>query len=380
MKILAFGDAQLGAHGRLDDQREVMERIARLAVDRHVDLVLDGGDTLEGGEVKPEHLRVFADFVATLRDAGIPVVAVQGNGRHDRHRGSEGLDIFREIPGVTVASTPDVYRFDGCTVAAMPWVSPARLQATYGSAANRDEVNAHVAELLVGVAQDLNEDCRRVGPDLPAVLLTHFAISGASLPTGLPVDMLREPVLPLAELEALGFGAIVASHIHRPQLLTGELGGGPVFFTGSPMAHDFGEAGFEHGVWILDDMRPEFVAMESRALVTLDIDPDEFRDPDAAWCPENVDGALVRVRYTATTEQVRHLDLAAIRAQLHATGAHAVQVDAHIVRADRARVEGLDDSMSELDAVDEWVRVNEIDELVAGLMVEKTREYLAAVA
>jgi DNA repair exonuclease SbcCD nuclease subunit len=266
-------------------------------------------------------------------------------------------------------------------------VSPARLQARYGSAANRDEVNAHVAELLVNVAQGLLEDCRRVGTDLPAVLLTHFAISGASLPTGLPVDMLREPVLPLGELEALGFGAIVASHIHKPQLLTSELGGGPAFFTGSPMAHDFGGADFDHGVWLLEfadgGTRVSFEPVESRPLVTLDFDHEDAvaqiaLSASLGW--DIPDGALLRVRYAATAEQQRRIDIPLLRRQLLEAGAHAVNIEPQIIRADRARVEGLDDSLSELDALAEWVRVNEIDELLAGLMREKTVDYLAGVA
>jgi DNA repair exonuclease SbcCD nuclease subunit len=391
VKILAFGDAQLGAHGRLDDQADVLDKIASVAIDRNVDLVLNGGDTFEGGEIKPTELRVFADFIARLRDAGIPCLTVIGNGRHDRHRSADGLDIFREIPGVTVASSPDVYRFEGCMVAALPWVSPARLQAAYGASASRDEVTAHVTSLLIDVAQQLHEDCRQVAANLPAVLLTHFAISGASLPTGLPVEMLKEPVLPLQELEAVGFDAVVASHIHKPQLLSNpERDGTPhIFFTGSPMAHDHGESGFTHGVWLLaldtEEMHAEFVPIESRRLLTMEADLVD--KGDSAHLPwlwpddlEQIDGSIVRVKYRATADQARHIDIAAMRASLLEAGAHSVSVQPEIVRADRARVAGLDEGVSELDALEDWFRANTVEPGLADRMREKTREYLEAVA
>jgi DNA repair exonuclease SbcCD nuclease subunit len=387
VKILAFGDAQLGAHGRLDDQADVLDRIATLAIDRNVGLVLNGGDTFEGGEIKPADLRVFADFIARLRDAGIPCLTVLGNGRHDRHRSADGVSIFNEIPGVTVAATPDVYRFGGCTVGAMPWVSAAWLQAHFGAAASRAEVNAHMVDILVGqIAPGLLEDCRRVAPALSAVLLTHFAISGASLPTGLPVDLLSEPVLPLAELEAIGFDAVVASHIHKPQLLTSELGGGPVFFTGSPMAHGFGEADFDHGVWILDDMRPEFVPVESRKLVTLDYADVESLGADRRSFERldepvsSLDDAIVRVRFPVTPEELRRVDVPALRRELLDAGAHSVRIEPQVIRADRARVQGLDEGVSELDALEEWFRANTVEDGLAERMRAKTCEFLETVS
>jgi DNA repair protein SbcD/Mre11 len=427
VKIICTGDWQVGAHGRRDDQEQVIERIVDLAIERRADLFLHGGDVFHGPTVYPEDLGVVRRALARLRGAGIQVVIASGNGAHDQAmRGENALAVFSEYDGVSVFGTPGIFLERGIVVGVMPWVSPARLQARYGSAANRDEVNAHVAELLVNVAQGLLEDCRRVGTDLPAVLLTHFAISGASLPTGLPVDLMSEPVLPLGELEALGFDAVVASHIHKPQILSDEH---LVFFTGSPMAHDFGEAGFEHGVWILDfdllteeggvnesssgvhgqQMSPlrspendrsgrsfastsppaasgsavEFVPIESRPLITLDFDHEDAvaqiaLSASLGW--DIPDGAIVRLRYTATQEEQRRIDVLAIRRQLADAGAHSVQIDAQIVRADRARVEGLDGSLSELAAFDLWTETYDFERDLAGRMRAQLERYLETVA
>lgn len=391
---LCTGDWQIGAHGRRDDQEAVFHRIVDLACERGVDVFLHGGDVFHGPTVYPEDLASFRRPLARLREAGIPVVVACGNGSHDQAMRSEtALAVFDEYDGVSVFSRPGVFEMDGLVVAVLPWVSPARLVASRGGG-SREEINAEAALLLVDVARGLHDDCRQVAADLPAVLLTHFAISGASLPTGLPVSMLSEPVLPLAELEALGFDAVVASHIHKPQLLASrpddpEI---PIFFTGSPMPHDHGEEGYEHGVYILelDAVRntsvPEFVPVVSRPLVTLEWDHDE--DPDVFAeilngdfsMSDRVPGAIIRVRYTATADSARVLDTAALRRALLDAGAHSVVIQPDIVRADRARVAGVDESLSELAALDLWISEQGIAAGLADRMRDKTREYLEAVA
>jgi DNA repair exonuclease SbcCD nuclease subunit len=86
------------------------------------------------------------------------------------------------------------------------------------------------------------------------VLLLHWSISGASLPTGLSVDQLHEPVLEWAELDALGFDLIIASHIHVPQRLDDpKLGDATMgIYTGSPQPLSHGEGHYQHGVWLAE--------------------------------------------------------------------------------------------------------------------------------
>src|SRR5690606_20223496 len=66
--------------------------------------------------------------------------------------------------------------------------------------------------------------------------------------------------------------------------------------------------------------------------------------------------AIVRVRYRATEEQARHIDHAAIVRALEQAGAHRVYaIQPEIIREDRRRVEGLDETLSPLQALDMWV-------------------------
>ena len=423
-KLLCFGDAHLGQgpeygvppRGRLGDQDDVLQQIAQLAIDEAVGGVLCAGDVFEGPNIPPEQLDVFARFVEALQGR-IPVLSVVGNARHDAAmRATNGLAIFNHIDGIEVHAQPGVVAFAGCAVATLPWVHPGRLIAQRGGG-DRDEIHADAAQLLLDIAAQGLEDCARVAPGAPTILLGHWSVSGASLPNGLPVDQLREPVIALPDLEALGFDAIVAGHIHRPQLLETRVGSapGPIFYVGSPMPLNHGEASTDHGVWILDlpggasssvrapstpvdgqsngspagdagsTPAPRFIPIDSPRFVTLDYaDPDFFLSGCFDQTTELVDGtvadAIVRVRYRATSEQQAKIDVSQIRRDLFEAGAAVVKVQPEILRADRARVSGVDESLGELDALDLYVDANAIETGLADRMRARTRGYLEAAA
>jgi DNA repair exonuclease SbcCD nuclease subunit len=415
-RVLCTGDRQIGVGGpsRLADQEAIGHQIAQLAVDRDVDLILDGGDIFEGPTVDPEHLEAF---IRPLEQLGglIPIVAITGNGRHDRAtREVTALAPLRHVPGLTIASTPQVVPVAGVAAACLPWVSVSRLVAARDGG-DRDEANVDAGELLLRVAEGLRDECGREWPGVPCVLLAHWSISGAAYPNGLPVDGAREPILPLAGLEQLGFDAIVASHIHQPQhaLRDGtwcriEYSAGgpasgtthPVFYTGSPQHHDHGDGGQSRGVWVLTfgegavvppgssaalspDVTAEFVPLNGRRFVTVDADPawldDIARD---GWHPKDnqLEEAIVRLRYTASRDQARRIDQSSLRQALLDAGARTVTVEPTIVREQTARIPGLDESLGELDALDLFLAQHPELEPLADRMRERATTYLEAVA
>ena len=427
-KLLATGDLHIGAgpeYGRtpgdrLRDQEQVWTSILELAVDEAVDGVLFAGDAFEGPTPTSEHYDAFLRPIQRVLQGRIPLLAVSGNGKHDSAmRSTNALAVFDGL-GLRVSSTPDVYKFAGCAVATLPWVHPGRLIAQRGGG-DRDEIHADVAQLLLDIAAQGLEDCARVAPGAPTILLGHWSVSGASLPNGLPVDQLREPVIALPDLEALGFDAIVAGHIHRPQLLETRVGSapGPIFYVGSPMPLNHCEASTDHGVWILDlpggasssvrapstpvdgqsngspagdagsTPAPRFIPIDSPRFVTLDYDfVDDERTLEQladGWHEElagmpNIDDAIVRVRYRVKSDDARKIDVAAVRRLLFDAGAAVVKVQPDIVRADRARVEGVDESLGELDALDLYIDANAIETGLADRMRARTRDYIEAAA
>lgn len=399
MKLLCFGDLHLGqgSHipGRLDDQQAVLGRIAGIAVERGVDGILFAGDAFEGPTVPPEQLQVFARFVEACRLADVPILAITGNGKHDAAvRDTNGLAIFDHIDGIEVHSQPTWVEFAGCAVATLPWVHPGRLIARAGRDIERDEVNRIAAELLVDVARELANE---MPADKPKITLGHWSVSGTALPAGLPVDDLREPVLSAAALDDLGFDHIVMGHIHRPQTICSN-----GFYTGSPMPLNHGEAHVGHGVAILhvgerqeiDFPGAEYVEIDSPRFITVEaelVDRD-VDDPHAALTEvldaEEIargnlalyDDAIVRFRFNATREQLRRVDVSALRHWLTAAGARSVKIEPTIVREQRARVEGVDEQLDELAALDLYIAANDLDEQLAASMRHRTRDYLEAVA
>lgn len=391
-RLLAFGDTQIGvATVTLAEQQKVLERIVQTALDHSVDLVLHGGDVFEGPVVTPEHLRMFIDAVRPLRDNEVPLVVIRGNGRHDlATRSVHALDVLREMePWVEISDRPSVIWQKGFfAVATLPWVQPGHLIAQMNGQASHDQVADLASLMLMQIADGLHDQIVNFKPEAKSVLLAHWAISGAKLPTGLPVDQLREPVLSWPDLDAIGFDVIVGAHVHEPQILSDPAFGDKTvgLVVGSPQQLNHGEPG-EHGCWLVDigeAIRPgavhaDFIPIESQRFVTLDWDHgkdaavyDEILNGDfshSAAVPNNI----VRIRFKATEEAARRIDHRALREALINAGAAKVTIEPRIQRSARTRSEAITDQLGPLDALDAYCDAQTVEPL----MRERMRETLA---
>jgi len=393
-RFLACGDLHLDcgpdlgrAPGdRLREQEEVWRRCLEIAVEEDVDAVLFAGDAFHKARPSPEALLAFErPLIGFKGDArGFPFIAVLGNHDVAGVALGTGLEVFHEAGLLTLAREPAIHTVAGVSICCLPWAPVSRIVAAQDGG-DRDDVNAYAAELLLATARGL-----RAQVEGPATLLTHFSISGSALPNGLPVEQLREPVLELGDLEALGFDAICAGHIHGPFVLgegpaeadavTGRCG----FYVGSPVPLSFGEAGTEHGVWLLNTARwtARFIPIESRRLETLDIDPLAAIPmewlTDSAWIGyRDVSDAIVKVRIHATQEEARRLDVAGLKRALYDAGAHKVwAVQLEIEKPERARVEGLSEELDELAALELWLKAEGIEDALASRGRERHAKYL----
>jgi DNA repair exonuclease SbcCD nuclease subunit len=379
-RILFLADTQIGvATVALDEQRDVLDRIVHTAWEHAVDVVVHGGDVFEGPIVTPEQMRMFLDAWEPLRGMAIPTVVLRGNGRHDAAvRPVHALDVLREIPGFIVADRPEAYEFDGFTLSALPWVHPAGLIARTNGSLAHDKVNSFMARALVDIARDLREPV--IGP---SVLVAHWAITGAKLPTGILADEMSEPVLPWAELDALGYDVIAGAHIHQPQRLDNPaLDQTHGFVVGSPQQLNFGEHG-EHGCWLVevggaDELRfpPQFIPIPSRQFVTFDFDDPEgiaLAYMDGLEIPE---GAIVRMRSKMTAEQAQKLDQGKLRQALTQIGAASVRLDIDIEREVRRRAE-ITESLSAVEAMALYCDAVGIEDPLRAELLELIRDWAA---
>lgn len=368
MRLLATGDWQAGvATVSLEDQEAVWHRIVDEAIGRDVDLFLHGGDLVEGPVFTMEQLAAVRRVFRRLQDARIPILVLTGNSRHDlAMRPVHALDLFKDYDGILVSDRPEVYAFGGVSVCTLPWTHPGSLIARTNGSVTHDTINTHMAEALVRIAGGLLEKAGK-----PALLVAHWAISGAKLPSGIATDEMREPVLPWADLDALGYDLIVGAHIHQRQRLDDpQLDRTQGFVVGSPQQLNFGEHG-EHGCWIADvgeHVRAEFVPVESRRFVTLDF---THEDPVAQFAfSAHVGwdvpaGALVRVRMSVGEEQARALDRAAMCQSLIDAGAASVRLDVDVQRETRRRAE-ISEQLSPVEAMALYCDATGIEEPLRG--------------
>ena len=346
-RFICTGDLHLGqrpdlSEDRLLDQHQVWERILEAAAQEGA-AVLFAGDAFEGPLATPEQIEAF---IAPIEAHGVPVFAITGNGRHDSAmRDFTALSALRNTPYLTCTPRESMWTHGGVMIAGLSWASPKWLRARLlerGIAVDDSDIHAWLARALVGAAGEAREAGAHV-------LLTHFSMSGAELPTGLPVDQLHEPIANYADLEAQGWRAIVCGHIHRPQVL-----GTTGFYVGSPMPLNFGETGYQHGYWTLDvDPTGETPTLfEFHELVSRDLVIWDWNTGTECRASE---GAVIRVDYTATEEDAQYVDQQKIRQSLIDQGAHRVFFKPTIIRAERARVEAITDQLSDESALRLWL-------------------------
>jgi DNA repair exonuclease SbcCD nuclease subunit len=393
-RYLACSDLHLGAGAdlglepgdRLREQAAVWQRIVFEAAERGCDALLFAGDAFHRNKPTPQELLAFAD---PLVECTIPVFAINGNS-HDFVGVGQAMavDVVDALSASFELHTePDVILLPGgVALAVLPWAPVSRVVAMRDGG-DRDDVNVYAAELLLEVARGLAEQCATDHPGKPAMLMTHFSISGASLPSGLPIDMAREPILPATDLALLGFDCVIAGHIHRAQALDPDSFG---FYCGSPMPLSFGEPG-EHGFWIVD-VSPagavEFtsVPLSSRPFITIDVEAeavlwaqDEDDCHDAVEHLVGIDDltdAFVKLRYSATEDEARRIDQGKVRQSIEEAGAYRVWIEQTVERAHRERGSVIDDAGTRVDQLAAYLDAIGTNGDVAPAMLERASTYL----
>lgn len=378
-RFLVTSDPQIGAHpdygrnggDRLADDEAVWTRTLDLAVEHKVDGVLHGGDAFQHRRPTPAHLMAFQrPLLAFLAEHDIPVLAINGNHDVESPILPSSLELFEPVidvhtePGIWTPSG-NLYTPGEVAVVTLPWVPMSRMRTLMAEREGRvdgEEVNALAAALLVEAAREL-----RAQVDGPAILLAHWHVDVAVAMSGMAAsEIFREPLLCMADLEAIGFDAMAFAHNHRMQTV-----GRNAFHISSPQPVDFGESLSEHGVWIVDvgdgETVTTFVPVESRPFVTLDydltIDPEAWGaiTLNAMVADADVTDAVVRVRYRATDEQARRIDQGEIRRALFDAGAHNVwQIHCDPIRENRARAEHVTEDIAPLEAVKAWADANDL--------------------
>jgi DNA repair protein SbcD/Mre11 len=275
MRILHTSDwhvgRKLGRHDRTQEMRAALEEIATIADERAVDLVLVSGDVFDRPVPPVDALSIGLGGLLRLAE-GRPVVAVAGN--HDAPELFDALAPFLRERGVHVRGAirrPEEGGVIGAdelgvpaAVACFPFLREGRVVdfmrdtgRWYGQYAEK------VAAICAAYSEAL---AREAGAGVVPILVAHFMVTGVRLARSERELHIGEAYSATAQAIPPGPQYVALGHIHAPQ----DVPGAPVpaRYAGSALALDFGEAGEEKRVVIVDAEPGHLATIESVPLVS----------------------------------------------------------------------------------------------------------------
>ncbi len=266
MKVLHTSDwhvgKRIGRYDRADEYRRVIDEVAAIADAEDVDLVLHSGDVFDRPLPPVEAIDIaFGGLVRLTGRGRRPVVAIAGN--HDSPGFFEALAPFLRSSGVHLVG--DIRRPDEggvlelgtaggpAVVSCFPFLREGRAFHAWEPV---DEHYGRYAARLEAISKAYSDHATALaGTDAVAFLVAHFLVGGAKVHGhGAPRG---ERELHMGEAYAADPSAIppgpqyvALGHIHAPQKVPGARV--PAEYAGSLLELDFGEAGEQKRVVIVD--------------------------------------------------------------------------------------------------------------------------------
>jgi exonuclease SbcD len=342
-------DPTTGLHSRLNDYLHSFDSAIQLGLEQEVDLVLIAGDIYKNRTPNPTHQREFARRIARLRSAGLPVVILVGN--HDVSPAvgrAHAIEIFDTlaVDGVLIADRARTHQIETrkgtLQLITLPWVTRQVFMT------REDAQRASLLELemllLNRVEQFVDSSIRSLDPALPAVLVAHATIEGATVGIERQIMLGKDLSLPRSLVNRPELDYVALGHIHKHQVLNHVP---PVVYPGSIERIDFGEEHEAKGCVIVELERGQthwtFHQLPARPFVTIEVDVRNSADPHArvvtAIEKQTVTNAVVRLLIEAKNEQVGQIRPEALRALLTERGAnHIAAVSVEVERITRNRL------------------------------------------
>ncbi len=374
MKLLHFADLHIGVenYGRTDpdtglstrllDFLATFDEMVDFAIHTPVDAVLFAGDAYKSRDPSQTHQREFARRIARLAAAGIPLYLVVGN--HDLPSipgRATAVEIFPTlaVERVTVAdriqTTVITTRSGPLQVVGLPWVRRGAFLAKEETRnLTMDEINKRLEKRLTST---LTWELQRLDPALPAVLVGHVTLTGATVGSERSMMLGRDHVLLLSTVASPLLDYVALGHVHKHQTLSHSSIVSPsnrplVAYAGSLQRVDFSEEAEQKGFCVIDidPDRPQgsrlvgfdFHPVQARPFLTIDVEvrPQDDDPTDRvlqAIASKHIHGAIVRVRIQLPEESEARLNDATIRDAL--TDAHFIAgIQRDVTRSRRTRL------------------------------------------
>lgn len=297
VKLLHFADAhidavsggkqnpQTGLSYRVEDFLRSLDSIIDAAISEKADIVLFAGDAYRTANPEPTYQKEWDLRLKRLSDAHIPTLMIYGN--HDvtptfRKAGAlQEFDTFR-LPYLHLAKgihlwTPEELDGVPLQVLAMPWIPLNALKAQM----EKRDISADHEYMIRSMEEQLQERFERemasADPDLPVVLLAHYAVAGASYSAARSVVLGGELSLPLSLVKDSRLSYSAMGHIHIFQDMN-QGAQPPVVYSGSIEHVNKGEAADDKG-YILAEVEPgktdyRFCRLKTRPMFNIRIESD----------------------------------------------------------------------------------------------------------
>ena len=260
MKILHTSDWHVGkvlkGRDRYDEHEAVLASLVGTARSEDVDLVLIAGDLFETQVPNPRAQGQVMRALLALRGDGRQVVAIAGNHDNPNLLDSVYRPVLGEL-GLHVLGTPKAPDSGGTlhlttrggeqvTVAAMPFLS--QRYAVRAAELLLHEQAEHALDYARRTAAIIEMLTAGFTPDSVNIVTTHATFLGGRRGGGeRDVQTTFEYEVPASILPSSAHYAALG-HLHRQQEIPAPC---PTFYSGSPLAIDFGEEANEPGALIV---------------------------------------------------------------------------------------------------------------------------------
>jgi exonuclease SbcD len=274
MRILHTSDwhigKRLGRHDRMDEFTDVLAEVEAIADQHDVDLVLVSGDIWDRAVPSTDALQLGLQTLVRLGDAR-PVIAVAGN--HDSAGLFEALAPLlrpRDVFLIGDVKRPDEGAVLGphelgvpAVVAGFPFLREGRVVDFMLEAGTWYRAYADKVAAITRAYNDVLVE--RAGGDAVPILMAHFMVGGVSIgkdaPRGERQLHMGDAYAATAQAIPAGPQYVAMGHIHAPQAVPGAPV--PAYYAGSLLALDFGEAGEQKRVIIVEAEPGQLATIES---------------------------------------------------------------------------------------------------------------------
>lgn len=350
IKVLHFSDIHLGSgfsHGKVNPETGLNTRLEdfikclKLCIDRAinepVDLVLFGGDAFPDATPPPYIQEAFASQFRRLADANIPTILLVGN--HDQHsqgNGGASLCIYRTlaVPGFIVGDNLITHKITtnngDIQVITLPWLTRSSLLTkSKTEGLSLDEIN----ELLIKALEPvLEEEIRKLEPDIPTILLGHLMVNRARFGAEQFLAVGRGFTIPISLLIRPEFDYVALGHVHKHQNLNPS-NDPPVIYPGSIERVDFSEEKEEKGYILINlekgKVNWDFCPLPARPFLTIKVDISQADNPQAdlikAIEKKTIESTVVRVNYQIRSEQLELINNTVVHEALKTAHSYTIR-------------------------------------------------------